>query len=355
MFIALAIIGVGFINVAGAAAAQASELEEEQIPEWPVSVISYGGKLLLSDSPENVPGDGITYQDTINGEARLFFHHVNNTAAPKKIVVLLTNRSKTTVHVNVLQYGLGGPGSDYLAVGKTAQANYMSNTDVYTVDVPAQGSELLADSFKHITVLPGQLLNGIYDFKTDAPVEVKVMMMPVNADIKKFAEVAKILPKDKDRLRGTFEKPDRMLVPTKVYNPKTDAKVAITLADNQVDEYLRGKDATDGSETINYGNYGVLYKIYIPSAYNGKLACYMNPRGGEYAGAMSVKYRYRYLPPVLVPNEKLYLGSGTINDYSLIGTFNGGQSLWLNFSPPGASNLPVKLVIAPWLFNSSES
>ena len=330
------------------------EMAAEQIPEWPVNSLSYGGKLLLSDSPENVPGNGIMYQDTVSGDARLFFHHVNSTAIPKKVVVLLTNHGKNTAHVNVYQYGLGGPGSDYLAVGKQAQTSYMANSDVYTVEVPAQGSALLADTLKYITVLPGQLVNGIYDFKADAPVEVKVMMMPVTADSVKFAATAQILPKDKDRLRGTFDKPDRMLVPTKVYNPQTDTKVAITLADNHVDEYIHGRDATDGSATTNYGNYGVVYKIYIPSAYNGKLACYLNPQGGEFAGAVSIKYRYRYLPLVAVPKDRTYFGGGTANDYALLGTFDGGQSLWFNFSPPGASNLPVRLVIMPWLFNRTD-
>ena len=81
----------------------------------------------------------------------------------------------------------------------------------------------------------------------------------------------------------------------------------------------------------------------------------MNPRGGEFAGALAVKYNYQYLPTVLVPQDKVFFGSGTLTDYSQIGIFDGGRSLWINFSPPGAANLPVKLVIMPGLFSNIDS
>ena len=35
--------------------------------------------LLFSDSPETVEEDGILYQDTVKGDARLLYYHVNGT------------------------------------------------------------------------------------------------------------------------------------------------------------------------------------------------------------------------------------------------------------------------------------
>ena len=43
------------------------------LPEWEVTASSYGGTLLLSDSPEMVSADGILYQDTVSGDVRVFF------------------------------------------------------------------------------------------------------------------------------------------------------------------------------------------------------------------------------------------------------------------------------------------
>jgi len=317
------------------------------LPEWEVTASSYGGKLLLSDSPEMVGAEGIMYQDSVIGDARLFFHHVNATTSDKRIVVLLYNDGPKTAHVTVDRFGLGGPGLDWIAVGKTAQTSYLAGSDIYSLDVESKGVVSLSQQLSDAVVKPNMLVNGIFDFQTDQQVLVKVMMMPVNADMRSFAFQAKVLPTDEYRLRGTFEGRDRLLIPFKVYDPARDGAVAVTLADNSIDRYLEGIDATDGSKVLNYGNYGVVYKLFLPSVNSGDMACYLNPRGGGYAGAIGVKYRHVIQPPVLTPADRLYFGAGKITDLAPLGIFHSGDSLWMTFSPPGASNLPVRLVIVP--------
>jgi len=318
------------------------------LPEWAVTTSSSGGKLLLSDSPEIVPGDGIMYQDVVNGDTRLFFHHVNGTNEPKKIVVLLENSADKSANVTVYQYGLGGPGYDFLEVGKKVQFDYLKGDDVYLLEVPGKDSRSLIPSLEQSIVQPNMLVNGMYDFKTDGPVNVKVMMMPINADIQQFAASAKVLPADiaQYRLRGTFDGKDRLMIPEKTYNAEEHGAVAVTLADNKLDPYVTGIDATDGTKTTNYGNYGIMYKIFVPSTANGKMSYYLNPRGGEYAGWLGVNYRHQEVYNIGTPANKSSFGA-TGNDSAYIGTYEGGKSLWLTFSPPGASNLPIKLIIAP--------
>ncbi len=67
----------------------------------------------------------------------------------------------------------------------------------------------------------------------------------------------------------------------------------MTLADNKIDDYVAGIDATDGSQVLNYGNYGVVYRLYLPSMSAGGAEFYLNPRGGIYAGVMGVGYRHQ--------------------------------------------------------------
>jgi hypothetical protein len=318
-----------------------------KLPEWVMTSTAYGGKLLLSDSPEMVTADGVMYQDTVNGSARLFFHHVNGTNVSKKMVVLLENAGSQPAHITVHQYGLGGPGYDYLAIGKEVQMTYLKGTNLYPIEVAAQGTAQLIPGLDNLVVEPNMLLNGMYDFITDQPVKVRVMMLPVEADIKKFAKQAKVLPADQYHLRGTFEGKDRMLIPSKVYDPKQDGAVVLTLADNQLDRYVEGIDATDGTPTLNYGNYGVVYRLFLPSEAAGNITYYLNPRGGEYAGGIGVKYKYKLENPVPTPFGRVSFGSDALKDVATIGSYQGGQSLWLTFSPPGASNLPVKLMIVP--------
>src|SRR5687768_5012323 len=59
------------------------------LPEWAVQETAMGGKLLLSDSPEEFTETGILYSDVIEGDARLFFHHVNGMLYNKKVAVVL--------------------------------------------------------------------------------------------------------------------------------------------------------------------------------------------------------------------------------------------------------------------------
>lgn len=344
--LALFVNSTGLAANAGAVKNRLDGIDVLKLPEWQVKATKSGGKLLLSDSPEMVPEDGITYQDTVDGEARLFFHHVNATDTPKKIVVLFENSGDKPANITVTQFGLGGPGLDYLAIGKEVQMEYFADNNLYLVEVPAGGAQQLSTELADAVVQTNELVNGMYDFKTDRPVKVSVMMLPVDADVKEFAKTAKVLPADQWRLRGTFEGADRLLVADESYSPKTDGPVAITLADNKLDKYVTGIDKTDGSMVLNYGNYGVVYKMFIPSRYDGKIAYHLNPRGGQYAGGIGLKYQHQFKSVIATPENATSFGA-TEKDAAYLGTFDGGQSLWLTFSPPGASNLPVKLVLTP--------
>ncbi len=216
------------------------KLKGVHLNEWTAKISSYGGQLLLSDSPETVPADGIMYQDVVQGDTRLFFHHVNGTSQPKKIVVLLENATDQFAHITVSQYGLGGPSYDFLEVGKKVQVDYVKGRDVYIIEVPGKESRSLIPSLDTSIVAPNMLVNGMYDFTTDQPVTVKVMMMPIDADIQEFAAQAKVLPPDvgQYRLRGTFQGKDRLVVPQKAYDSTLHGLVAITLADNKLDPYV---------------------------------------------------------------------------------------------------------------------
>jgi hypothetical protein len=344
---ALLSLGVAGQVWADEAATWPETLDILKLPEWKMTASNYGGKLLLSDSPEMVTTDGIMYQDKVEGDVRLFFHHVNATSVPKKICVLIENSGTETAHVTVYRYGIAGPGFDWLAVGKAAQTAYLAGSKLYVVKALPKETASLSTRLNDAVVQPNMLVNGIFDFIADRPVTIKVLMMPLNADVSKFSHKANILPKDIYRLRGTFEGHDRLLVPDKIYNPAIDGPVVVTLGDDNIDLFQVGIDATDGSSVTNYGNWGVVYKLFLPSDDKGNLTYYLNPRGGTYAGAMGIMYQHLEKSPVATPSDRTFFGTNELTDFALVGKFDGGQSLWVTFSPPGASNLPIKLVILP--------
>ena len=315
------------------------------LPEWKVTSGNHGGKLILSDSPETVAEDGIMYRDTIVGDGRLFFYHANGTKELKKFAVLLENPSDQVARVTVYHHGLSGPSLDYLAVGKKVQGQYMTTFEPYIIEVPPQGSSHLIYQLDDMVVQPEMLVHGMYDFHADSSVTIKTMMMPIKSDARKFAGSAKILPADQWRLRGTFEGYDRMLVPHRIYDGRL-GPVVLTLADNHHDQYVKGIDATDGSPVVNYGNYGIVYRLFLPSEQDGKVSYWLNPRGGAYAGMMGIKYNH-VTDHLNTPADRTVFGFQTVKEMQKLGTFPAGSSLWFTFSPPGASNLPVKLILLP--------
>ena len=142
----------------------------------------------------------------------------------------------------------------------------------------------------------------------------------------------------------------------------------IPLADNDRDVYRYGIDATDGSETQNYGNYGIMYELHVPVKGTGDVQYILQPLGGVYAGAMSVQDmadKQKFM--LSVPQNRLYFGNAKVDSFTSsrfpstadadyiyfsselasLGTYGAGQQLCFEFSPPGASNLPVNFILMP--------
>jgi len=329
------------------AAAGLQGLEIEKLSEWQMNKVSQDGTLLLSDSPEMVSSDGILYQDKVAGKVRLFFYHVNASVTAKKMDVVLENKGREVAHVAVSQYGMGGPGYAWMEVGKQAMTSYLAGSQSYQIKVPPGGEVQLSTSISETAVLPNMLINGVFDFSVDRQITVKVIMLPMLEDSDQFAKSAKILPFDEPHLRGTFAGANRQLSPVRTYDPAHDGTVALTLADNVVDQYLEGIDATDGTKVVNYGNYGVVYNVLFPTKNSGKIAYYFVPMGGAYAGAIGIKHPDVNWSPLATPMGKVYFGDEKMTDFTFLGTYDGGDSLSFTFSPPGASNLPVEIVIVP--------
>lgn len=317
----------------------------ERLPEWEMKNSSLGGTLLLSDSPEMVESDGILYQDKVEGNVRLFFYHVNASKMAKAMEVVLENKGQEVAHVNVSKSSLGGPGYNWFAVGKETQMTYLAGTSSYQINIPPGGVVPLSATISAIAVLPNMLIHGIYDFTVDRQINVKVMMLPIFEDSVKFSKTAQVLPADQWHLRGTFEGANRKLSSVDAYDPVLYRAVGITLADNVIDPYLQGIDATDGTKVVNYGNYGVVYEIVPPGKNGRRISYFLVPLGGYYAGAIGIHHPEVDWSPMPTPRGKVYFEDNKWKEFSFLGTYDSSELLSFTFSPPGASNLPVKLVI----------
>ena len=333
---------------------------------WPVESYDTGGTLIFSDSPEYVKEVGILYRDTVTGDARVLYYHLNDTAQPKKVAVVLETEADLA-SVTVTRGAAAPPSTDYLHVGKTTQIGYFDTREMNEhIYVTKERPRLLVPEMNTTVLAPGQLVYGVYDFHANAPVRVSVIMYGADVDPFAFLRIARVLPRDEIALRGTFRGMNRVITSSKTYRPTADGAVYFPIGDNIHDIYRRGIDATDGSEVVNYGNYGILYQIRIPTAGRERTRYFLSPLGGVYAGAMRAESGGKRTM-FQTPATRGYFGDQTLpeppnvaqareegllfltqyTELADLGTYANVQPVSFEYSPPGASNLPVNIILMP--------
>jgi len=333
---------------------------------WPTESYDTGGTLLFSDSPEYVKETGVLYRDIVTGDARVLYYHLNDTSQPKKVAVVLETDAELA-SVSVTRGAAAPPSADYLHVGKVTQIGYFDTHEMNErIYVTKERPRLLVPEMDTTVLAPGQLVYGVYDFHANAPVRVSVIMYGADVDPFAFLRTARVLPRDEIALRGTFRGMNRVITSKKIYRPSMDGAVYFPIGDNLHDVYRQGIDATDGSSVVNYGNYGILYQISIPTAGRENTRYFLSPLGGVYAGAMRAENgANRRL--VETPATRPYFGDQTLpeppnvaeareegllfltqyTELSDLGTYASAQSVQFEYSPPGASNLPVNIILMP--------
>lgn len=318
---------------------------EQGVPDYQelrAKVKAEGPKLLFSDSPEMVYETGILYRDTLQGEGRLFFHHVNGTSKLKKLAIIVKNNGLRPVNFTVTRSGIDGPSHDYQAVGKKSQEYYFDEQkpQYYTLGF-GRTAELLSGEGTLVTT--DKLLTGTIDFTSDRPVEVTVLMCEPRADIELFAELAQILPQDEHPLRGTFAKSD-LKIKVHTIDTKAGENHALVMADSTTGEYLRGTDATTGLPAENYGNYGVVYNVDYKLKGDKPYELWLNPWGGMYAG-VGVLEQGGERKLIDIPDIPAF---GKLGEEGFrIARLEPGSEGRFTWSPPGASNLPIRLFWLP--------
>jgi hypothetical protein len=122
----LVTISCGMLNVAGAQQRPVFIPEDYVTEQAQADFVANGPKLLFSDSPETVYRNGILYRDKVEGDVRLFLHHVNGVAGKKKLAVILKNTDNLRpVHYKVTRSGAAGFAYDYMRDGKNSQKEYL--------------------------------------------------------------------------------------------------------------------------------------------------------------------------------------------------------------------------------------
>lgn len=305
-----------------------------------------GPKLIFSDSPEMVPDCGVMYRDIIEGKVRLFFHHVNDTKSDKKLAVVLRNTSFRPVEVTMGNRGISQPRRDWMLAGKEAQQEYFQSEGHITAFKILRYQELL--SWQDGTVFkPQQLITGIIDLNIAKPVEISILMLPVKTQFNLALDTYQPLPPDTGNvLRGTFPTSNCHVTLQEPFDTEGDKIVEIKLADDVINPFIRGIDALTGKPVFNNGNYGVMYDVHFDTKGKGEALVKFSPEGGIYAGYGKIGEAGK-TQLIGIPEDDIAFGKNGRNDAIVIGSILGEKKGEIVFSPPGSSNLPIKIILIP--------
>ena len=337
-----------------------------QFSPLPPTLVSQTDTLLLSDSPEYVgPVGGTLSAGTINGNGRIYFYHVNEMDQPHKIAIVLENQTAypNTVHVMRQLKSVATP--DYFAAGRDLSRKDLEQPlnespnakPLYSLSIPPQGRKLIFSDLEHTPVYQDALFTGIVDIKTEAPVFARVMMLPMGMDAVDASHWAKNLPIDEIQLRGTYTGSKRNMEVTTPFDT-TLGGAFVEIGNDREDMFINGVDEMQNKAFVrDRGNYGVSYTLKIPTKGNEPFRLYFNPLGGPYSGSFTVKALHQQGARRGQTDTRTYqiggadgisaLGDGTILDSRLMGNYNAGDLLTLNFMPAGASNLPIRFLLIP--------
>jgi len=394
--IAAVLAGVGLLGgIFSPAQAEAGYRKApEYFKELEAQVLQSGPTLLFSDSPELVYENGILYRDIVEGEGRVFFHHVNGTKTARKLAVLMRPADqKATITWGCR--GIGDPDTDYYISARKGQRRYF--TDYKELWKKARKNELKDKRDKRkkktkdksdlpdysfygkvpdlpLTILtrgeytevlsrglnmnhagtrlkPEQLLTGMFDFHASRPVEIIIMMCNPEDDIVKFSREAAALPMDEHPLRGTYRHADLTYVVPKPIQMKWYQARALRMASSDEPYFLTGTDGLTGRKTENHGNYGVVYHLVYSVAGEHPIEMGINPWGGGFygAGLMISEDRAEVLD---LPGKSFFFGKGDeLDDVFVHSPDHKRKDAEFIWSPPGASNLPIR---AFWTVNRLE-
>ena len=337
-----------------------------QFSPLPPTLVSETDTLLLSDSPEYVgPVGGTLSAGTINGNGRIYFYHVNEMDQPHKIAIVLENQTAypNTVHVMRQLKSVATP--DYFAAGRDLSRKDLEQPlnespnarPLYSLSIPPQGRKLIFSDLENTPVYQDALFTGIVDIKTESPVFARVMMLPMGMDAVDASHWAKNLPIDEIQLRGTYTGSKRNMEVTTPFDT-TLGGAFVEIGNDREDMFINGVDEMQNKAFVrDRGNYGVSYTLKIPTKGNEPFRLYFNPLGGPYSGSFTVKALHQQGARRGQTDTRTYhiggadgisaLGDGTILDSRLMGNYNAGDLLTLNFMPAGASNLPIRFLLIP--------
>lgn len=318
--------------------------EEEQtlrqylrgIPQLPIEAKTVPDRpLIVSDSPETFTEKGFLYQEKVNGKARLYADHVNGTNEKLQFAIVVRNPNPDrTVTIKTTRKGEVYPSIYANLIGNEASVEFLQDDDEKRQPETMTVGPYETLYYKKMPdFFPGQGMNVLYDVETDGEVYFSFVAMDAGAGLDTIGMYDR-LPY-KGNVRGTFDSSD---VVWNIDAHDFSKPTSITIGDGTTDKFVTGTDFFSKEDSLNLGNYGVVYKIHLD--HPRKMAVLLLPRGGVFRGPFEVDGRIVQAPP-----------SGVMMDYqgyTILARTDGTEpSMDIEFTPAAGSAFPVDVIFYP--------
>lgn len=281
------------------------------------------GSLILSNSPETIEKPGLLCEEVLMGSGRLVYHHVNGSQDEAlKMVILLENHEQQPCMITVGAVGFKGPSTRYLEAGQEALWDFfLSHHDRSYFLQPNE--KMVLYSSPQTGWPKGSLLTGIANLTADHKVTVRCLVLPLQAVAQN-----QVLPLAKSvEQRGKFE---TLTICHHVVLP-TGGWFYYRIEEDQ-EAWIKGTDQITGERAINYGNYGIMYKITVYAPEDTEV--FICPRGGIFQGVIRLENNG------IISVQRPHAFKRT-KEMILIAHLNKGTCQTLEYMLPNGSAAPV--------------
>jgi len=299
--------------------------------------------LIFSDEPEYVDQDGVLYADEVEpGRYRLYLYHVNDGTTRRRFTAVALNQGSLDVTLQVQKAVVVAPDNDYLGLGRDVALGYFSAPSKPDQVIAPDVRVVIDSDLDALVADPQELVHAILEIQVNRPVKISIVSVPEFADAAAVTAGLSLLPNSGTHVRGTFPLADRLLLAQHI-----GGLGGLRLGgDLPYDPHLEGTSEADGNAPVTLaGNFGLLYDVRIVSP-DTELGIALNPRGGDWAGAMFGSAGFDAVAGILqLPTTQASVSS---NDDGLsLGNYTSNISIGTKLLSAGGSSLPIVVAAIP--------
>lgn len=291
------------------------------------------GTLIMSDSPEEVKGQGILYKDKINGSGRILIHHINSiqdTTETQRLALIVENPTEKPVTIKLMNKSIKGPATDILRVGQLTLNEYLSGTVATETIVLAPGERkyIYDKNWSYNTCISGHM-----DVETDGDATFIVANLGKTHTLQDLDSLM-YYPADGVHFSGTYG----VVGINYELNLDGSQPEKLVLGKKDAGEWIVGYDERTNTVVENAGNFGVSY--YITVTAKEDTGVILNNRGGTFQGA--IKWNDTVYN---MPGKGTF--SGTTTKAVVMGVIKKGETVTIEYLLPNGSAAPTLIGFIP--------